>query len=902
MTLAKSRNNTPMDEEAPSPTRQHYSDEEFDSMPAEPSEARDYSSTAEMTDDFEKEDVHTSVETDSDSIAGEKTDRYSRSDDGEQAYVDHTDLEEDELASHISDATPRVGDDDEGSSQHEGTDEDVFTDKSPRSSMGSYDAGSESGKGIDIDNMTTITRSPRISDISQYDKEEFIPTARGTPRPPFRTPSDVRAMQMSSPAGSVYGSPRSSRKHFPTGSRMGTPSASAQYSPKRRSTPPRFKSRQEAPLVLLHVTLLPLRWMWGDLVNNLDPAEMSDQAKTLRSSWRLLQDRVGDTVVERGILLGHPQNDYEVLEERLLEALDLPVHRRARILECGHYLGPSNEATITATEDEESEDDYSQDRRQSAAKSVTKRHWCGTCKSEIRYDSLGEVKVFRVKVYASNGLMRAGAWEACWKEMERVDVELEPIVEPAVQDEIVRLAAAQQEREISQQEEADIAKEVETQFEEQRQTEERHKQQSRAGMRSSSPQEPDVAPEAARESRPESRTSRRRQRDEGRQRGVYGQTSPGSESRAREPSAHRYRDSHMPPSSQSPPQEENKRRESRRREYQSASFSELLFQSARVLMQDRKNVIIVTLSLFVLILSLRSSPPEPYYEPIIHRQKPMPEMHPVVEVLPVVQEHQSPVEAPIMEPMGAMPSFEASYDEPSEPSSIYQEALPSYEASYSESSEPSLEASSSIDQPPVASVEAEAESVEETVPEAVSTSTIRNPCRNPVNGPPSAISQASAAVSEGCPTVQGSVQDAAEECVQETVQEIVQEIETTTEKKVVKIIQTITQTQTQTQTEIQTEVEMATAVETVIVKATGVPQLENSSDVEGRALDSQDDAAPTKDEALSTEPAEDVPVAESAAEAVPESTPESTSESIPECELESVAEPVAEPEEACAEV
>ncbi|KAI1128469.1 hypothetical protein F5Y10DRAFT_240443 [Nemania abortiva] len=901
MTLSRSEN-TPMDEEAQSPTSRHpYSDGEADPLhDDEPSEARDYNSAAEMTDDPEKEEVHPSVETDSDSIAGERTDHYSRSEDGEQAYVDHTELD-DELASHLSDATPRVGDDDEGSSQHEGTDEDVFTDKSPRSSMGSYDASSESGKGVDIDNMTTITsRSPRISDISQYDKEEFIPTARGTPRPPFRTPSDVRAMQMSSPAGSVVGSPRSprsSRKHFTTGSRLGTPSTSAQYSPKRRSTPPRFKSRQEAPLVLLHVTLLPLRWMWGDLMNNLDPAEMSDQAKTLRSSWRLLQDRVGDTVIERGILLGHPQNDYEVLEERLLEALDLPVHRRARILECGHYLGPSNEATIV--EEEESEDDYSQNRRQST-QSASKRHWCGTCKSEIRYDSLGEAKVFRVKVYASNGLMRAGAWEACWKEMERVDVELEPIVEPAVQDEIVRLAAAQQEREISQQEEADIAKEVEMQFEEQRRTEERLKQQSRAGMRSSSPPGPEEVPETAQEARPESR-SRRRQRDEERLREVYGQTTPSSGSRAREPSAHRYRDSHVPQSSpQSPAEEANKRRESRRREFQSASFSQLLFQSARVLMQDRKNVIIATLSLFVLILSLRSSPPEPYYEPIIHRQKPMPEIqhHPVVDVFPVVQEHQSPMEAPVMEPIGAVPSFEAADNEPSEPSLIYQEALPSYEASYGESSESGLEASSSIDQPPVISTESEAasESVEDPFPEPTSISKIRSPCRNSANAPPSAIPQANSAVPGDCSTAQESTQETAQECAQEIVQEIVQEIETTTEKKVVKVIQTVTQTQTHT--EIQTEVEMATAVETIIVKATDVPQLDALADIEENMPDSQDDIVPVEEKTVDDEPAKDLPVVESILEAELEPTPES----VPECEAESVTEPAIEPEEACVEV
>ncbi|KAJ8109950.1 hypothetical protein ONZ43_g6001 [Nemania bipapillata] len=901
-----------MDEEA-SPRRPYF-DGDDDPIVTESSEANDYS-TFDMADDPEKDDTHPSVEIDGDSMPGEGTDRYSRSDDGEQAYVGHTELD-DECASHISDATPRVGDDDESSSQHEGTDEDVFTDKSPRSSIGSYDASSESGKGADIDNMTTITRSPRISDISQYDKEEFIPTARGTPRPPFRTPSDVRAMQMSSPAGSVVGSPRSSRKHFPTGSRLGTPSASAQYSPKRRSTPPRFKSRLEAPLVLLHVTLLPLRWVWGDLVNNMDPDEMSEQAKTLRNSWRILQDRVGDTVIERGILLGHPQNDYEVLEERLLEALDLPVHRRARILECGHYLGPSNEATLT--EGEESEDDYSQNRRQSASK----RHWCATCKSEIRYDALGEVKVFRVKVYASNGLMRAGAWEACWKEMERVDVELEPIVEPAVQDEIVRLAAVQQEREVAQQEEANIAKEVEMQFEEQRQAEERLKQQTRSESQPSP--ESKAVPEAAREPRHESRPSRRRQRDEERLRETYGQASP--ESHTRVPSAHRHR-----PSSQSS-DEVNKGKESRRREYQSASFSELLLQSARVLMQDRKNVIIATLSLFVLILSLRAAPPEPPYEPIIHRQKTMAEMqhHPVVDVGPSVQDKQSPLEVDIMEPIEALPSLEIYDEEPAEPSPIYIEASPSYESSSSEPSVPISQDSvltsqdsvlisqdsipisedSITDEPKVTGVESKPmsesmdDTLDDTLPEPTSISTIYNPCQNSASSLPSAVPEASSAVSNGCPTVQEparetaqetaretaqeTVQETVQECVQETVQETVQKIETTTERKVVKVIQTITQTQTETQTEI----EMATAIETVVVQATEIPQIETSANIEEKTIESQEDTVLVEDKTINDENAENTAVPTSAAESVAESAAESATEPAVEPTVEPVVNPV----------
>lgn len=506
---------------------------------------------------------------------------------------------------------------------------------------------------------------------------------------------------------------------------MGTPSASAQYSPKTKSTPPRFKSRPEAPLVLLHVTLLPLRWIWGDLVNNLDPAEMSEQAKTLRNSWRVLQDRVGDTVIERGVLLGHPQNDYEVLEERLLEALDLPVRRRARILECGHYLGPSNESTLT--EDEESEDEYSQHRRQSA----TKRHWCATCKSEIRYDALGDAKVFRLKVYASNGLMRAGAWEACWKEMERVDAELEPLVEPAVQDEIVRLAAMQQEREIAQQQEAEIAKEVEMQYEEQRRSEELL-QQEQARSQSSSPPAPEVIPEAIHEHIHKSRSPRRRQRDEERLREIYGETPPPPESHTREPSAHRP-SPHVPASPARSSEETTapEPRENLRRGYQSASLPELLLRSARVLMQDRKNVVIFTLGLFVLILSLRTTPPDASYEPIIYRPKNMPEAQQlsVTDAPLVMSEQQHPIEVRDMESIVvAMPSFDVLDTNPSQ-ASCSDEA--SNSEHYLQNSDYYEVASPIIEQPPLISVASEAESqpTEDTFTTSASFSMIYEPAR-----------------------------------------------------------------------------------------------------------------------------------------------------------------------------
>ncbi|KAF5611816.1 uncharacterized protein FSUBG_1843 [Fusarium subglutinans] len=387
----------------------------------------------------------------------ESLNSYSGTDD--TGYISHSESVSTRTGPKMSTAGMRGGVDEaaENSSHHEHED-DIFSDRSPRSSMGSV---SETDNRKAQDAMSRMTRSPRVSGVSgisgfsEYDREEedFIPTIRGNPRPVFRSPSSVKAMQMSSPPGSTIGSPRSSRRAPLSASRLGSPRFSEQYSPKK--TPPRFK-RSTPPLVLLHVTLLPLRWPWGDVLENADADDLSKECKAIRDAWRLLQDRMADTTVERGILLPHPQSDYEVLEERLLEALDLPMRRRARILECGHYLGPSNEMTIEDSEEEESEEDeYQQpeeeERRSSRRSQAPPTHWCKTCKSDINYESLGRAKVFRVKVYASNGLIRGGAWEACWKEMERVDVEIEPLVDAVSQHELVSLEA-DQERELAMRE------------------------------------------------------------------------------------------------------------------------------------------------------------------------------------------------------------------------------------------------------------------------------------------------------------------------------------------------------------------------------------------------------------------------------------------------------------------
>ena len=54
---------------------------------------------------------------------------------------------------------------------------------------------------------------------------------------------------------------------------------------------------------------------------------------------------------------------------------------------------------------------------------------CLTCQSPVKTAGSGvgtEKSRWAIKVFASNGLMRASAWTAAWSEMESVDVEILP--------------------------------------------------------------------------------------------------------------------------------------------------------------------------------------------------------------------------------------------------------------------------------------------------------------------------------------------------------------------------------------------------------------------------------------------------------------------------------------------
>jgi len=374
----------------------------------------------------------------------------------ELTYGDETEAtyesDHDNHSKHEDEADPTYGSqthsDHEGgdtSSNHDGDiDDDVFSssDRSKRSSMNSDLHSSDDNQKIltspvvgeeagSANEMDTISRVPSSSSYMQtpVDLSSRTPS-KILSRPPFRTPSSVRAMQMSSPTQSVFGSPRSAKRNMPTVSRIGTPNS--QYSPSKR-TPTRFKPKKE-PLVLLHVTVLPLQWPYSHLMSS---PEIPTSLQTVKESWRLLQEKLGDTVLERGILLPHPQDSYEVLEERLLEALELPVRPRAKILKCGHYMGPSDSEAPSSDEDGDGDDNWGAETRE-------ERKWCDICRRDVRLEIVGDVskgeRRFRVKIYASNGLMRAGAWAAAWREMERVDVELEPYVEMHQHSELEHLA------------------------------------------------------------------------------------------------------------------------------------------------------------------------------------------------------------------------------------------------------------------------------------------------------------------------------------------------------------------------------------------------------------------------------------------------------------------------------
>ncbi|KAK2734489.1 hypothetical protein FQN55_002659 [Onygenales sp. PD_40] len=271
--------------------------------------------------------------------------------------------------------------------------------------------------------------SPRLSKVAPGVRDRDSP---------FRHPSSVRALQMGDESeydGYGYGfdeedlTPSRSRRHRGARGHTHCPSVSGMSINSMMSTPPsakrNYKSphvnedpvQKEYPLVLLHCTLLPPSL-------GLPPGLGQPSAQILKevlpdkywARWKLLEDKIiGSGVLrDRGLLISHPQDMYDVLEERLLESLELVRPR----LSHGHFLG---------REDDDSGDDgggeanngADKDRDEDESESET----CADCGARVqRY--LHDKRKWEIRVYAANGLMRAGAWGAAWRDMEKVDVEV----------------------------------------------------------------------------------------------------------------------------------------------------------------------------------------------------------------------------------------------------------------------------------------------------------------------------------------------------------------------------------------------------------------------------------------------------------------------------------------------
>lgn len=260
--------------------------------------------------------------------------------------------------------------------------------------------------------------------------------------PDFRSPSAMRAIQMSSPAASVFsgGSPMSRKR--PTSSHLRTPQMAL---PKKTGRVTPIFAKQEEALALLHCFVLPLKWPHGDLLENAPNDVLSEELLAVKQAWKVLKDKLGDRVLERGVLIAHPQDSFETLDERLCGALELPRRPRAKILDCGHYLGPTNLIFDEDTDDSSSEFSDNGDSDDEVQMTEAENTYCDVCCRDVRvgkYDKFNKVprkKTFKIKIYAKNGLMGSGAWAACWRQIENVDVEIEPAVGPGFSMEIADL-------------------------------------------------------------------------------------------------------------------------------------------------------------------------------------------------------------------------------------------------------------------------------------------------------------------------------------------------------------------------------------------------------------------------------------------------------------------------------
>ncbi|KAE8389939.1 hypothetical protein BDV23DRAFT_156450 [Aspergillus alliaceus] len=238
----------------------------------------------------------------------------------------------------------------------------------------------------------------------------LVPTIRKQ-RNAFRKSSSVRAMQMHTEDegdGEYLTPPKRRGAHRMSDGPLLT-KQSLCYSP--TGIVAKQTTKKEYPLVLLHCTLLPPSLPIPGIVGYPDQKILREVLPAeYWKRWKLLEDKIGSVVLrERGVLISHPEDMYDLLEERLLESLEL---QRPRF-DHGHFLG--HEGTDADREDQSMAEESATDDEQGEQ--------CPDCGGHvIRHGDTG--RKWEIRVFAANGLMRAGAWAAAWKEMEKVDVEV----------------------------------------------------------------------------------------------------------------------------------------------------------------------------------------------------------------------------------------------------------------------------------------------------------------------------------------------------------------------------------------------------------------------------------------------------------------------------------------------
>lgn len=156
----------------------------------------------------------------------------------------------------------------------------------------------------------------------------------------------------------------------------------------------------------------------------------------LVENYKILEEKLQDIILmRRGLLIPHPRDEYDLLEERILESLEL---KTPRILKCGHFVPPEDDSDKEDEDDAASlpDDTTGRGSRMSGGTLTSERNMhsmddgtCTDCHRELKKPGKGVgagSRKFDIKVYAANGLMRAAAWGACWGDMERCDVEISP--------------------------------------------------------------------------------------------------------------------------------------------------------------------------------------------------------------------------------------------------------------------------------------------------------------------------------------------------------------------------------------------------------------------------------------------------------------------------------------------